>query len=171
MTAAEYQKVAVQGLARHFQTVEEEWSVGRDSTDGLRYGVTYAPRFDIAVGPFNTRVGDAPVQSDAIYANRDHPAIRRIIGQNRRIEFNPNPRCLLAIEIEFSGSSKHILGDFTNASMMGLVGVVVVPRSKFHKASRIYRYIEFIKTVHKAPTDLFGNLILFETDQFLAIIE
>ena len=35
---------------------------------------------------------------------------------------NKNPRCLLSVEVEFSGSSKLIMGDFTNAGMMGHVG-------------------------------------------------
>jgi hypothetical protein len=105
-----------------------------------------------------------------ILACATHPIIKRIVKREPEFAFNPNPRCLLAVEIEFGGSSKHILGDFTNASMMGLVGVVIAPPDNFEKASRIYRYVGFIRNVHKAPAGLFRNLVLFQTDEFLRLL-
>jgi hypothetical protein len=171
MTAKNYQKSVFQALTKHFKEIKVEWDVARGATDPLRHGATYAPRLDIAVGPFNKGVEDAVIKQRIIRSFERDPVVRKIIEKNASIRFNDNPRCVLAIEIEFSGSSKHILGDFTNASMMGLVGLVIVPPSKFEKASRIYRYIEFIRVVDKAPADLFRNLVLFKTDEFLELLK
>jgi len=171
MTAKNYQKSAFQALIEHFKEVEREWDVARGATDPLRHGATYAPRLDIAVGPFNKGLEGAVSKQRIIRSCGRHPVVRKIIDRNTQIRFNRNPRCVLAIEIEFSGSSKHVLGDFTNASMMGLVGLVIVPPSKFEKASRIYRYVEFVKAVHKAPADIFRNLVLFKTHEFLELLK
>jgi hypothetical protein len=171
MTAIEYQQSALQALSKHFVDVHKEWDVARGATDLLRHGVVYAPRLDIAVGPFNKGVDDRDTQHQLIQAFEYNAAVRKIIEKVGTIQFNPNPRCVLAIEIEFSGSSKHILGDFTNASMMGLVGLVIVPPSNFEKALRIYKYVEFIKVVDKAPECLFRNLVLFKTDEFLQLLK
>lgn len=171
MSAQKYQQEISRALRDHFNDVRIEWSVTKGSSDALRFGATYAPRVDIAVGPFNTVTHDTHIKREEVLALANNPVIKRIIDRAPEFDFNPNPRCLLAIEIEFSGSSKHMLGDFTNASMMGLVGVVVVPPAKFEKAARIYRYVEFIRNVHKAPVELFSNLALFNTNEFLRLIE
>jgi hypothetical protein len=171
MSARQYQQTALRALSNYFDDVRTEWAVTKGASDALRFGVTYAPRVDIAVGPFNTVENDSHARRQEILTFATHPIIKRIVGRERKVRFNRNPRCVLAVEIEFSGSSKHILGDFTNASMMGLVGVVIVPPSNFEKALRIYRYVEFIRNVHKAPVELFRNLVLFETDEFLGLLD
>ncbi len=171
MTAKDYQNLALKALTKHFEEVEKEWDVARGATDPLRRGVAYAPRLDIAVGPFNKGVEDRHIQQRRIQSFERDATVRRIVENVGHLRFNHNPRCVLAIEIEFSGSSKHILGDFTNASMMGLVGLVIVPPGKIEKASRIYKYVEFVKAVDKGPADLFKNLVLFQTDEFLELLK
>jgi len=104
-----------------------------------------------------------------------HPIIQRIIQDVERQNgvgfiFRENPRCLLAIEIEFSTSSKHILGGFTNASMMGLVGVVIGPEDKYAKIARIAKYAHKLKETGKAVDGLFLNVACYTTGEFMALV-
>lgn len=66
MTAKNYQKSLFYALTKHFKEVEREWDVARGATDPLRHGATYAPRLDIAVGPFNKGVKDAVIKQRII---------------------------------------------------------------------------------------------------------
>ena len=90
-----------------------------------------------------------------------------------RLSTNANPRCSLAIEVVFSGSSKHILGDITNASMMGLYGLVVVKDEEriLEKAKRIFEYVKRIIEVGKAPANLFQNTRILSASEFLHLFE
>jgi len=152
-----------------------EFSIGTGATDVFAGAKRYLPRLDLAVGPFNVST-ERDVNSRLIRAKRDHPLIKKIIFQARQQnagEFheNANPRCLLAVEIEFSGSPKLILGDFTNASMMGLVGLVIGPSSgKYMK--RILRVAEYVRTLRKlekAPEHLFTNVACMDENEFKAL--
>lgn len=112
--------------------VKREWSIARSAASDIFKNKRYAPRLDLAVGPFNETTDSAPVDAEKIrQAANTCPLIERIRQQhgqspNRPLRMNcRNPRCLLAIEIEFSSSSKYMLGDFTNAGMMGLIGLVI----------------------------------------------
>jgi hypothetical protein len=114
MTATEYQRLAEVTLRAHFADVRLEWSVVKDATDALARDIKrYAPRVDIAVGPFNTTPGPDPRISEALVPDQ----LRALFNDRPP---NPNPRCLLAIEVVYSGSSKHILGDMLNAGALGL---------------------------------------------------
>ena len=168
MLASGYQERVTEILGRVFgnQTVIPEWSVAKDAADMFHGRGTYAPRLDIAVGPFNI----TPNVEDnlrAIDSRAEHPLIRQM---RTRIESpNPNPRCLLAIEIEFSGSSKHILGDFTNASMMGWVGVVIGNSENTEKIRRVGNYAALLHALGKAPS-LFRNVLTFQDSEFLKFV-
>ena len=170
MSAKHFQQQAIRALINHFDDIRAEWAVTKGALDGRHFGPAYGPRLDIAVGPFNTMKDDTLIRQGEILACATHSIIKRIVEREPEFTFNPNPRCLLAVEIEFSGSSKHILGDLTNASMMGLVGVVIVPPDNFDKASRIYRYLGFVHNVNKAPEELFRNLVLFRTHEFMRLL-
>lgn len=86
-------------LKRHFADVRLEWSVVKDASDALAADIhRYAPRVDIAVGPFNTTPGRDP----RICARHLAPKRLRTLFDDRPP--NPNPRCLLAIEVVYSGS-------------------------------------------------------------------
>lgn len=95
---------------------------------------------------------------------------KKLKNVTRNLWRNNNPRCSLAIEIVFSGSSKHILGDITNASMMGLYGIVVPSTRMDAKVRRIFEYIKVIKNLGKAPEDLFRNVIIIPQNDFIKLI-
>lgn len=95
-------------------SVKKEWSIWDGAEDGFRRtSTTYAPRLDIAVGPFNITTQNKHEHIQSIQKSSNHDLIQSIIKigkeENQDWGFNRNPRCLLAVEIEFSGSSKHIL--------------------------------------------------------------
>ncbi len=58
MGATEYQQMVRGVLERYFPDVRAEWSVVTDATDAMSRDVKrYAPRVDVAVGPFNVTPG------------------------------------------------------------------------------------------------------------------
>lgn len=177
MSATIYQSHMENLLKQIFlaENVKREWSIWNGAEDGFRRtNTTYAPRLDIAVGPFNTTTENKHADTTAIRDFNEHPLIASIIlkGQeeNQNWQYNNNPRCLLAIEIEFSGSSKHILGDYTNASMMGHIGVVVSSAKNYEKISRVGEYIKTLRQLEKAPADLFCNVVVYEENEFEGLL-
>jgi hypothetical protein len=114
MAARAYQRQVTNLLKQIFGDgmVLKEWSVARGATDSFCRRVAYTPQLDIAVGPFNT-TPDVKRNVAAIRSKLDHPLIAKLV---QKVECqNYNPRCLLAIEIEFSGSA----ADFHNLSPRG----------------------------------------------------
>lgn len=169
LTAKEYQKRVTERLQEIFakeDMVREEWAVSLDAADGFADPRRYAPRLDIAVGPFNISHDIDQNVAEINSVARDHWLIAHI-QDGKTLTRPDNPRCLLAIEIEFSGSSKHVLGDFTNASMMGLIGVVVGTPENMERICRVRQYITWLQSVGKAPTSLFGNIVVFDAHDFL----
>ena len=157
--------------------VHSEFSIGTDATDVFAGKKRYLPRLDLAVGPFNVST-QKDVNSRMIRAASDHPLIVRIIDIARQqsggnFTANVNPRCLLAIEIEFSGSSKHILGDFTNASMMGFVGLVIGPSDEeyMNKIRRVSEYVRTLRVLEKTPSNLFTNVACMDVDEFFDLCD
>jgi hypothetical protein len=159
MTASDYQRRAQEPLLRHFDDVRLEWSVVEDARDALTADIhRYAPRVDIAVGPFNTTPGPDPRISDELL-----PA--RVQAVFAGCPSNPNPRCLLAIEVVFSGSSKHILGDMLNAGAHGLYGFVVGAEALMPKIRRIGAYLHVLADLGKLPA-MFRNVVALSTAEF-----
>jgi hypothetical protein len=167
-----YQNLIRDALKKYFgDEVKKEWSINTAATDAFKHKTVYAPRIDIAVGPFNTKIESFPEMHQEISLfSIVNPFIHKLLKIHKDVKLNQNPRCLLAIEVSFSGSSKHILGDFTNASMMGLIGIVIAGRRNYSKVSRIKNYLKIIKNVGKAPSDLFANLIVYNLEDFLKLL-
>lgn len=153
--------------------VVREWSVRSDARDAFSDLAAYAPRLDIAVGPFNTSFENRHEDAYAIRAF-DHPlidALRDAIRhQNPNFYENYNPRCLVGIEIEYATSSKHILGGIANAGMLGRLGVVVGSPDLIGKVRRIHAYVRKLREVEKARGEMFGNVGCFEHAEFLALM-
>lgn len=155
--------------------VHSEWSIRKGATDTFNEVASYAPRLDIAVGPFNTSREGRDRDAAAIRGFR-HPLVGRlkdeIAAQNHGAVYdNRNPRCLLAIEVEHSTSSKHILGAITNASMLGFLGVVVGSAQHIAKVRRIHTYACKLKEVEKAHADMFANVVCFDDLEFLNLLK
>jgi hypothetical protein len=162
MRASEYQRLAEVRLKRHFADVRLEWSIARGATDALAQDVAvYAPRVDVAIGPFNMTPGRDPAIDDALL-----PVRLRELFDGR--PSNPNPRCLLAIEVCYSGSSKHIMGDMLNAGALGLYGFVVGDERHMAKIQRIGRYLEVLAELGKVHW-LFRNVVALSTVEFDAL--
>lgn len=123
----------------------------------------------MAVGPFNI-TPERDANTEQIRKAGECALIETIIKEKSlAIDSNPNPRCLLAIEIEISGGAKTILGDFTNASMMGWVGVVVGKKSdSFDRIQSVVQYARTLRDVKKA--NLFLNTACYTIEEFKALL-
>src|SRR3989344_5018827 len=148
-------------LGRHFPEVVTQWPTSKDATDVFERDQTlYAPRPDIGVGPFSIAQGNR--YHEIVHDFNEH-APRRLREVLQGLDQNRNPRCLFSIEIACSGSTKHILGDITNASLMGLYGLVVVEKgSKADgKAQRVLNFLKKVKNVKLpgTPSHLFDNVL------------
>ena len=166
--AKEFQDQLASNLKNHFSKVEKEWSISKDATDDFSRSIKrYAPRLDIAVGPFSIETGNIRNPIERTFHKEVPSKLRQILEQLGR---NPNPRCALAIEIVFSGSSKHILGDITNASMMGLYGIVIADQGIEPKIRRIFEYVKTIRKLDKAPSELFTNVIILPSKKILELL-
>lgn len=176
-----YQRSIIPKLNRIFgkNNVVKEWDVAKDSGDSFTRNL-YSPRLDFAIKPFNT---DGNVDYNNRKINRAISRYRRLIkrlaessetyieGINYFLDNrNRNPRCFLAIEVENSGSRKHMLGDIANASIMGAVGVVIPLNEKQLKGFiKIKNYITFATEVGKLKPS-FNNVIVINKNKFLRIV-
>jgi hypothetical protein len=177
MTARETQAAIRDALSGMFprDMVRSEWSVRTDATDEIFDRSTYAPRLDVAVGPFNVTRDRKDDDLASIGDHQHHPLIKILRHEVERqnhggFYFNPNPRCLLAIELEYSTSSKHILGGITNASLLGAIGVIVGPAAYIAKIRRISQYAARLRQVEKAHDDMFANIACFQEEEFLQVL-
>jgi hypothetical protein len=164
MRAPEYQRNVAVRLERHFPTVSVEWPVERGASDSMARDITqYAPRVDVAVGPFSVRPG------------RDKRIVRQLLPPeflDRFVDLEPNrnPRCLLAIEVVFSGTSKRIMGDMLNASALGLYGVVVGQEPLMAMIERTWKYLTLLAELKKQPR-LFCNVVPLSVHKFDDLLE
>ncbi|HEX3944952.1 MAG TPA: hypothetical protein VHW69_12770 [Rhizomicrobium sp.] len=153
--------------------IHREWSIRAGADDVFADVDAYAPRLDIALGPFNTTFGRRHEDAEIIRQFRSpliEQLLNAIIDQNPHFYENNNPRCLVGIEVEYATSSKHILGGITNAGMLGMLGVVVGSPQLIGKVRRIHAYVQNLRQVEKAPGEMFGNVGCFEHEEFLQLL-
>jgi len=178
----EYQNTLRGELSRIYPMIDvvTEW---RSMKDEL--GI-YSPRVDVAVGPFATQ-GTYIEQYDQLMDDSQNFIIKllnyHIININafdseqNHLTFNilknknSNARCLLAIEIENSGSRKHIIGDAVNASALGRVGIFIAwTPEKLRAAVKMRKYLQFLKRVGKNTFNT-TNLLILDKNQFLQAVQ
>lgn len=152
-----------------------EFSIGKGASDKFAENKDYLPRLDIAVGPYNITSDREENCHKIREAYENYPIIQKlrdIAGQqNGGCRYNRNPRCLLAVEIEFTGSSKQILGDFTNASMMGFVGLVIGPDTDYmNRIKGVANYVRTLRMLEKAPEELFMNVAWLCEAEFVDLL-
>jgi len=128
--------------------VKVEWRSQSGAEDWLKFKGIYAPRPDIAVGPFNITPGCHPETDEINNAFRNHNELFHKLGITVPEEdTNQNPRCLIAIEIEDSNKGKHMLGNIVNASLLGKVGMIVTLKDEFLRAAM--DVAKFLRCAHK----------------------
>lgn len=180
--AKEYQDFVVQKLKHIFgeEAVEEEWDVAKGSMDDYSREL-YCPRIDVALRPFNTSRDIENDNKIIRIAIKTHKKFIETLVRNSETpvgsvkEFltytNKNPRCFMAIEIEKSGTRKHLLGDIANASIIGAIGVVIpLDDSRLNGFKAIRKYLNFATSVRKLEGRLFKNVLIISQDKFTHII-
>lgn len=181
MTATEYQGKISSLLRQKFPNlkISKEWVAFR--------GVScqYAPRVDIAIGPFSIKSNDNKIDeydlmlSDECVDRFLHQIYNfhlENVGDDRLNEIkipdfedlihkNRNARCFLAFEIENSSSRKHIIGSVINAASLGRIGVGVAYNDRVKRTFlRILNYLAFLKRVEKNTYDT-TNFLIITKDQ------
>jgi len=113
--------------------VKTEWRSNAGAEDWLRFGDIYAPRPDIAIGPFNIEEGTNISQINNVF-NQQMIFFNQLGISN--FSFSINPRCLIAIEIENSNKGKYMLGNIINASLLGKIGIILTLREEFYNVAK-----------------------------------
>jgi hypothetical protein len=160
------------------------------SESGFR---NYSPLIDVTVGPFSEVRGVSLWRDYDRCVNFSRNLINDLVGQFRnnyqdfgqgyfgpqeRVlpngyedflsssrDVNWNARCFLAIEVEDSGSRKHLLGDMINASISGRIGVLVGYNEDKHQA--FLRHLEYLAYTVRAGKIKFSsrNILVLKPDQ------
>jgi hypothetical protein len=177
----EFQEQVFNSLTRMFgeNNVKKEWNVAKDSRDDFTRRL-YCPRIDVAVGPFridrNSNHIDQRMNQELSRRRRFVKALFRN-SENQRGDFNDflenrneNPRCFLAIEIENSGSRKHMLGDIANASIIGSIGLIIpFNEKKLNHFRKIEEFVNFATEVRKIRV-VFKNILIISKENFLSAL-
>src|SRR3989344_3812972 len=152
-----------------------EWRASKDSEDDFNNIEYYAPRVDVAIGPFNI---NRQIQENNLtfhhFATQHRELLLRLFNISHLAEsssysfegfmesLNINPRCFIAVEIENTKDGKRAIGDILNASVMGKIGVVVpIGQDKYRMFEKIKKYFNYLKDVQKLPED-FNNVLIIE---------
>jgi hypothetical protein len=183
MTTKEYQNEIFNSLIEILgeASVKKEWDSVKYDSHLSNHKQVYAPRLDIAVGPFNSD-NDLDLGWDHTDVMKKHPLTKRLVNEiNWNKEdfkkcWNNFSRCYLAIEIELGrnrticNSSKHILGSIINASVTGSIGVVITDQNTFDKVYRLYSYLQRLRDLDRLFIKTFDNLIIIDKEEFIPIL-
>lgn len=152
------------------ELVKTQWRSHAKNEDWLKFGKVYAPYPDIVVGPFNIHSSEYREIENILEAFKQHEIFfQEILGGNISNK-NKNPRCLLAIEIEHSGTGKYMIGNIINASILGYIGIVVVDKKLLQNVKIVKKYLEGASIVKKIKP-IAKNTMVFEYSQFMDRLE
>lgn len=177
MNANEYQNKIADILRNIFgnDLVKTEWDSVTCDGHTANHTKIYAPRHDIAIGPFNS-YADLDIGIDRTWNMRKHPFTKELINKELKHRevldkvWNKYSRCFLAIEIEFSGSSKHTMGSIINAVVSGSIGIIITTEERMKKVNRIYKYVLRLENLGNLEINVLRNLIIFNDKQFLELL-
>lgn len=177
MNANEYQDKVIDLLKKIFPAnlVKKEWDAATTFGDSRVQRMVYAPRIDIAIGPFGNRF-TLDIGDDQTASMQSHDFTKKLFERHyndvdtMEEVWNKFARCYLAIEVEFSGSSKHILGDIINVATNGALAFLVVDEKNYDKAMRIMRYVLRQENVGVFEVNTLKNLIIFNDGEFLSFL-
>lgn len=139
----------------------------------------YSPVVDLAVGPFAIQRTYEAEYTQALMKTRGfvesliNKHNKNVVGDIQErvsfdgiLHFNENARCLFCIEIEDTGSRKHLLGDLINASALGRIGVLVARSATLLDAFLRQRvYLRYLKRVGKNTFHPDNSLVIL-SEQF-----
>jgi hypothetical protein len=170
LTETEYQAQVKLSLERIYGEVSVQWSALRGQGRN-----TYAPRVDVAVGPFAIHrryieeytnllnVTRPFIESLLVRHNRNAEGIGQPVTFGDILHFNDNARCLISIEIEECGGRKHCLGNLVNVSSLGRVGILVARTDAVLRTFiRQRSYFQFLEDVGKNTFKTANALVLSE---------
>lgn len=178
MKSIDYQNEVFQLLQNIFgkDLVFKEWDSVKYDGHTSNHKLVYAPRLDIAVGPFNS-LANLDIGSDKAEIMRKHPLTKILCKEflNDREDlgniWNKFNRCYLAIEIEFNSNSKHALGSLINASVSGALGVIIVETFKKKKElERLENYVKRLEGLELIELNSLRNVIIFEKNEFMEFL-
>lgn len=178
MTAREYQNKVAKILKTIFskELVKTEWNSVEFDEHAGNHKLIYAPRHDIAIGPFNSYLRNLDTSNDCTEIMMSHLLTTKLFknclknrGTLKEVWNNFN-RCYLAIELEFSGSSKHMLGSIINASVSGGIGIIITTKKNIKKINRLVAYIMRLEGLERIEINHLRNLIVFEKNDFLKLL-
>lgn len=153
------------------QQVRSEWDSVQYDPHSSNHDIVYAPRHDLAIGPF-TDFFELDIGRDRTDIMKKHPFTKKLYKdylQNRGTIskiWNSKPRCFLAIEIEFSGSLKHMLGSIINAYASGSLAIIITKQVHKNKISRLITYLLRLEDYGFMKKGICNNLIVFSDEEF-----
>jgi GNAT superfamily N-acetyltransferase len=171
-SARKYQDQVTATLKEIFgnEMVKPEWDSVTYDGHTSNHTLVYAPRVDIAVGPFNS-YADLDIGNDRTASMKKHFLVKKLQERTgNTIVWNDCARCFLAVEIVFSGKSKYIAGDFLNATSTGSIAFVVAHKKVYEKVSRMLNYFHRLQEFERLHENGLQNLMLFRDDEFLEFL-
>jgi len=158
----------------------------------------YSPMIDVSVGPFSEKRGESLWGDYDVLVRFSCELIDDLLQQFRvnyqdfgkgffeisertvprsylrflstAKDVNWNARCFMAIEVENSGSKKHLLGDMLNVCVSGRIGIVIGYNNKAFNS--FLRQLEYLAYTIEAKKLRFNskNIIVLRPDQFESIL-
>jgi len=137
--------------------VKKEWNIATKADDfwEILRGKSYIPRLDYAIGPFNItgsvlenikKIDNAYMVHFNLIQSFIKKSLTSINGFDEN--WNHNPRCFIAIEVENRSSIKHRLGSMLNASFMGKIGIIVAQNERVLESFR--RLLTYLCIISKS---------------------